>query len=357
MTRTRTLGLVALCSLGLAGCDMLEEVLADVLDIQNLSLLGIMPAAQFGDPDSPDRGKLTLAMGADDDRGLPIKPDPEDIELEDENGEDIPVEGGEPRPGYDQGSFVLLVDGSASLEQSGPGCEGCPTDPQRFRVQAAQQLSEQLAACGPDWRQSLMEFSTELSDRDFTWSRVLADFDDDPRMVMENAPMLSSDGGTPLWDATYEVLDSLVDDSVKQYGGNPKADPADYGVGLVVISDGADTGSDTSLDKLIAHAVDLGVPVHTIGLGPASDAVEDFAQPEAVEGLRRLAQETGGYYGYVTDAAELPDLTQAIAKATCGGYTEVYARFPEPKESGERQWGTVKLKGTPIRIPFTFTVP
>ena len=70
-----------------------------------------------------------------------------------------------------------------------------------------------------------------------------------------------------------------------------------------------------------------------------------------------LAAETGGLYGYVADATELPALGKSIASATCGGYTEFTATFPEPKESGERQWGSVRLKGTPIRVPFTFTVP
>lgn len=357
------IGLFAVGALALTGCELVEDVIGAVLDIENLAVLGVMPAQGFSDPSSPDHGKVTLAMGGEDRDGNPVRPGSDLIVIEDDKGEEIPVEGGEELPGFGQGSFALLVDGSGSLESSDPSCEGCPTDPTRARVEAAQTLTRSLAACGPDWRQALMEFTTEAADPEFKWTRTLAGFDSTADDVFNAAPALSSDGGTPLWDATSEVLASLVDDSVKQFAsppskGEPEVDPNEYGVGLVVISDGADTGSNVSLDQLIAQALDAGVPIHVIGLGPASDAVEEFsAEPQAIADLRRLATETGGYYGYVADAEELPELTSQIANATCGGYTEVYARFDETGASGERKWGAVRLRNTPLSIPFTFTVP
>lgn len=363
------IGLFAVGALALTGCELIDDVIGAVLDIENLAVLGVMPAAGFSDPNSPDRGKVTMAMGGEDGKGAPVAPGHDLIVIEDDKGEEIPVEGGEELPGFEMGSFALLVDGSGSLESSDAACVGCPTDPTRARVEAAQALARQLASCGPDWRQALMEFTTEAADPEFAWTRTLSGFDGTADDVFNAAEKLSSDGGTPLWDATSEVLASLVDDSVEQFAGPPtkgdgdgtpveKVDPNEYGVGLVVISDGADTGSDVSLDQLIAQALDAGVPIHAIGLGPASDAVEEFAaEPQAIADLRRLALETGGYYGYVADAEELPALAAQIANATCGGYTQVYARFDETGESGERKWGAVRLRNTPISIPFTFTVP
>lgn len=359
MTRTtRILGLAAVCSLGLTGCELIDDVIAEVLDINNLSLLGVIPDANFANPSSKKHGRVTMALGATDDKDNPIRPSPTDLVIEDEDGTEIPIEEGEEIPGHDTGSFVLLVDGSASLEQSGPGCEGCPTDAARMRVEAAQILAESLHSCGPDWRQSLMEFSTDDRSNGFDYTRVLADYTENYKDVWMAADSLGSEGGTPLWDATSEVLASLVDDTVEQYDANPDIEPHEYGAGIVVISDGADTGSAVSLTKLIEQAVAEGIPVHTIGLGPASDSYDDYSSnTAAIEDLRRLAAETGGYYGYVADAKELPELAKSIADATCGGYTEIYADFPEPKTSGERQWGSVRLKGTPLKVPFTFTVP
>ena len=131
----------------------------------------------------------------------------------------------------------------------------------------------------------------------------------------------------------------------------------EWGTGLVVISDGADTSSHSSLDGLIGRANELGVAIHAVGLGPASDSAEEFGQPEAVSQLRHLAAETGGFYGYVATPAELPKLAEHIAMAVCGGYQEVSVRFAEPRPSGERVEGRLGIANTGISVPFTFSVP
>ncbi|MEC8425632.1 MAG: hypothetical protein VX000_17720, partial [Myxococcota bacterium] len=220
-------------------------------------------------------------------------------------------------------------------------------------------------ACGPDWRQSLMEFTTSASDPRLTSTRVLADFGAEPYEVGAAAALLSSDGGTPIWDSTYEVIGLLARDARSSLAA-AEADTGDtsspgidaWGTGLVVISDGTDTRSATTLDQLIVRANEAGIAVHTIGLGPASDSVEEYgAEPAAIVDLRRLAKDTGGYYGYVASPDELPELADHIAKATCGGYRELTVRFAEPKASGERVRGALRLVNTDLSVPFTFTAP
>lgn len=359
--KTAALAIVT-TGLALGGC----SVIGALLGLTDILLLGVTPADGFADAASAEAGQAKIAVAGEGEGGLPIIPALSLLEVEDENGEPVDIEEGEEVPGHAAGSFVLLVDGSGSMENTSTECADCPTDPERFRVQAAKELSKKLAACGPDWRQSLMEFTTEAYGGEFQSARVLADFGTEPEELSVAAEGLTSYGGTPIWDATSEVLASLTDDASEAFAAaeaDESADTAspgvdDWGVGLVVISDGTDTHSIQSLDALIGQAQSAGVPIHAIGLGPASDSVEEYgADPQAVEDLRRLAKETGGYYGFVSSPDELPQLAQNVAMATCGGYQEMTVRFAEPKQSGERVNGRLKLANTDLSVPFTFTAP
>ncbi len=353
---------IATTGLALGGC----SVLGALLGLTDLLLLGVTPADGFADAASADAGRAKIAVAGEGEGGGPLIPALSLLEVEDEDGEPVEIEEGEEVAGHVAGSFVLLVDGSGSMENTSTECANCPTDPQRFRVQAARELSKKLAACGPDWRQALMEFTTEAYGGELQSTRVLADFGTAPEDLSVAAEGLTSYGGTPIWDATAEVLTSLTADATDAYAAaeaGADADTAspgvdDWGVGLVVISDGTDTHSIRSLDDLIGQAQAAGVPIHAIGLGPASDSVEEYgADPQAVEDLRRLAKETGGYYGFVSSPDELPALAQSVAMATCGGYQELTVRFAQPRPSGERVNGRLKLANTDLSVPFTFTAP
>ena len=384
MRHHRALAITATLGLGLAGCD----VLTAALEFGALDMLGVMPKAGFSQSASSDFGDVVFALGAADDDGFSFAPPLMLLEFEDENGEPIEVEEGEEIPGADAGTFVLLVDGSSSM---------LTTDSARFRVDAAAQVASRIEECSDHWDQALLEFTTESSGGKYRHSRMLADFGATAGAISERAATLDAVGNTPLWDATHEVLtgmdehadgheaylmglsggdaggigggelptegsdDPPIEESPEDSGdGFPEDDPGVevYGRSLVVISDGADTASGRSLEEVIQKAHRAGIQVHAIGLGPASDAETEFgAEPQAIADLRRLALETGGTYGYVASAAELPTQADAIAKAVCGGYTEVTAHFSAPPPSGSRVNGRVNLIGTDIGVPWTFTAP
>jgi hypothetical protein len=385
MRRRNALALTATLGLGLAGCDLL----AAALQFDALNLLGIMPKAGFSQAASADFGNVVFALGAEDDNGFSLAPPLYLLEFEDENGEPIDVEEGEEIPGADAGTFVLLVDGSSSM---------LTTDAARFRVDAAAQVAIRIEECSDHWDQALLEFTTDAPGGKYRHSRMLADFGAPAKDIAERAEGLDAMGSTPLWDATHEVLagmDEHADDheaylmSLSEGGadegaeegapaeggedvpaeegaeedageGFPEDDPGVevYGRSLVVISDGADTSSWKSIDEVIEKANRASINVHAIGLGPASDADTEFgAEPEAIADLRRLALETGGTYGYVSSANQLPTQAEAIAKAVCGGYTEVTAHFANPPAAGQRVNGRVNLIGTDFGVPWTFTAP
>lgn len=350
MRRKAMIALTATLGLGLGGCD----VLMDMLSLDALSLLGVMPKAGFSKVDRPDFGKVVFAVGAEDDGGFSLAPPMSLLEFRDDRGQLLDVSEEQVVPGADAGSFVLLVDGSSSM---------LDTDPDRFRVDAASMVASRIESCSEHWDQALMEFTTSSYRGAMEHGHVLAPLGSGSKDIAEAAQGLDADGMTPLWDATHEVLRRLAEHSEsheERIMGAELEGPgaATYGRTLVVISDGADTASMKNLSRVVDTANEAGIAVHAIGVGPASDAMDElWREDDAIEALRQLALQTGGTYGYVSSSDELPAQADAIAKAVCGGYTQVTVEFEEPAESGERVRGFVNLAGTPIGLPYTFTAP
>lgn len=335
--RVRHVGWIATGGITLGGgCALLAGLL-------ELLLLGAMPTSGFSDPGSADYGRVSIAVGADNtDDASPASLVGELLEVEADDGSDVFVDGVRDVEGHERGSLVILVDGSGSVED---------TDPRRGRVAATTELAKTLHEYGPEWRISLMEFSNGQPSEGFDDTHILADFTTDTAVVESAAPELGASGGTPLWDATHEVLAVLAADASSSFVGSDNA-----GMGLVVMSDGADTESRKSLSDVVALASQHGIAVHTIGFGPASD-IDASRSSSDVEDVRRLASETGGFYGYVSEADKLPDLCSDIAKSLIGGYQELDVRFDKPPTQGQRVAGKVKVVGTDIGVPFEFQAP
>ncbi len=328
---------------GFAGCELVSSILDAISD---LSLLGVMPDPDFAKEGSENAGKVRIAIGAVDDSFIPIKPSVKKLRIETAEGEEVPVDEVEEVEGDDLGYFAILVDGSGSVENY--GCTGCPSDPNRIRIEAVQQLSESLSACGPDWQQGLFEFGLYAVSNGFDYTYQHTSWTTDADEIVAAADHLGSEGGTFVWDSTWEVLDKLT----KAHDN----DGGEGGVGIVVLSDGADLGYGHNVNQLIAHANEIGVRVHTVGFGVAADGSE-FQDRNAVEDLSRLALETGGSYGYVSDVSQLPDLAEAIAYAQCGGHSQLVVTWPEHEE-GEAYDGTVVYtENEAIQVPFRFTGP
>lgn len=110
---------------------------------------------------------------------------------------------------------------------------------------------------------------------------------------------MQANGTTAFYDAVDEALRTLV---------SRKGNRA-----VVALTDGRDNSSATSLDKVIALAQKLKIPVYVIGLGDVDDAL-----------LQRLAQETGGEYHHTNNAASLNTIFLNISKRIKAIYELVY---------------------------------
>ncbi len=347
----RKIALIAVAGLALvtAACELLPTLLGIMLLV-----LGVSPAQGFSDPSSGQYGRVTLNVTGQDDGGLPALVAADMIEVETADGKPCDVADVDEKPGHSKGSFVMLVDDSGSTElATATDCEGCPTDPSRMRVSAVQALSVQVSEVAPDWRLAIMDFGTDSPSDGFSATRIVSDYTEDHAATKASAEQLVSVAGTPLWDSTFEVLATVKADVSANF--QTASDP-DVGWGIVVLSDGQDTESTHTLDEVIAKAKELQIQVHCIGLGTAADKADGSNfQTAHVDMLRRLADETGGFYGSVEQPDQLPELYKNIANSLIAGYQKVDVTMPVEAEPGAPVAGRIGIKGSPLKVPFRFT--
>ena len=191
---------------------------------------------------------------------------------------------------------------------------------------------------------TLHSFDTSSVDEIVPWTTDLSE-------IEAGAEQLSEGGGTNLYDATLQAIDTVDADINDNFRNKDTA-----GKAVVVMSDGADTVSIASLADTLDVAGSAGIPVHTVGLGPASDQAED-ADARSVEILQDMSDVSDGVYGAASEAADLPRIAQAIAQAHCGGYSVLVVKDSDPAQSGEEVEGSVGVKGTDIKAPYKFVAP
>jgi VWFA-related protein len=109
-----------------------------------------------------------------------------------------------------------------------------------------------------------------------------------------NEPLVGDGNGSAVYDAIILALE----DTAARLPERRKA--------IVVLTDGEDTSSQSTIDDVIALANLDGIPVFTIGLG---DKLANF---EA--NLKRIADETGGVYYASATAADLTDIYNQLAE-------------------------------------------
>jgi len=341
----RNISLMTLLGLPLSGC-LMESYLYETTDtnLDSVNVLGVTPAEHFSDENHEDYGLATVSLGGIFE-GTPTIPHTSGITVESGDGT-VEIEDTESYDGSAHGDLALLVDGSGSLECLGDCCEGCPTDPDRYRVDAIKMIATTIGECGSDWRLALLEFAIQSSEG-YTDTEVIVPYTDDVGFVGASANQLSSWYDTPLWDSLMETIEG-IDEALQAEDSRRKK-------GLVLFSDGEDTESWHTLEDVIQKAQEVKLSVHVVALGHSSDLM-DAHSPQAIKDLRSLATETRGYYASVSDSSELPNVSSMVAKSFCEGYSNLNLRFSNPAESNEMVKGDVVLFDT-ISAPFKFRSP
>ena len=193
--------------------------------------------------------------------------------------------------------LALLIDASASMQ------------PQMTMVRQA--ASGLLRTLKPGDRAALVEFRDQI---------VLGQpMTDDLGRVASALESLSAHGGTSLYNALYVTLRDFQKGSAKQSTIRRRA--------IVVLSDGADTGSLISFDDVLDLARRAGVTLYTIGMQSPSPLVRSNARrffSQTDFGLRTLAEETGARAFFPTTDTEVKNVYAAIASELASQYAIGY---------------------------------
>jgi tight adherence protein B len=164
-------------------------------------------------------------------------------------------------------------------------------------------------------------------------SHVLVPLTTDSAVIdaaLQQPPHLAN--GTHIYDAVQSAVTMLKDAKV--------AAPS-----VVVLSDGADTGSGTSLDDAAAQARDAGVRVFSVGL---------HSKAYRAEALQQLAREGGGEYSEAKTPEDLAPIFDAVGAQLASEYL---IRYRSPQEPNRKVIVSVTVKGYPGTVNAGYQSP
>lgn len=281
--------------------------------IGSITPIGLSVNEDFG-----TSGELTLAWIARDNEGRDILPRGVQTQITITEGPaclEVRTIGQRVREGSQRAiGTALLLDSSGSMFSN---------DPQRLRVPAAVSFAEVILTARAANRVGVFDFGTGRTGS-FNATRELAPFTGDLEVVRTGAELTRSSGNTPLYRSTLETLEHL--DREVPAGSADRI--------LVVFSDGLPTSNIPSLAQVADRAVELGIPIFTVGLGPAS-ASDSRNNPFAVDVMQELARRTGGVYGDLTGASQFVERFEAVATGLAQGSMETRVRLapvPRPRD-------------------------
>jgi Ca-activated chloride channel family protein len=214
--------------------------------------------------------------------------------------EDVPV------------SLGIVIDGSGSMQQKLPRVGAAAV----ALVRASNQQDE--------------VFIVNFNDQAF----LDVPFTNDVHKMEEGIARIDARGGTAMRDAIGMSLDYAK--------GNAKKEKRV----LLVITDGNDNASRSSLDRITRQAAQTEVVVYAIGLFSQEKRSE---AAEARQALTRLTSETGGLVFYPKDVSEVQRLAVEIAQDIRSQYIIAYSPEVQSFDGTYRQIKlTVSGPGGPI---------
>ena len=181
--------------------------------------------------------------------------------------------------------------------------------------------------------------------------RTLQDFTNDATLLSAAKTSLSAYGETPLYSASVKAIEKL--DDTYAYDAFDRV--------LLVLTDGQPNCGEglTYQNHVVDESISRGVPIYTVGLGPASD-LSPSANIGAVQVAQNLAQKTGGVYAAATDAVALQSVFENIGVGISLGQIVAYFEMLDPiPAAGTLVSGvvTVTSGGVSQSTQFGFEVP
>lgn len=216
----------------------------------------------------------------------------------------------------------LVLDSSGSMSWN---------DPDRLRVAAGQTFIRLMARFGLAHQAAVFDFGAG-STSGFNHTRMLQDFTSDTTALMEAIDKVVASGRTPLYESVLEVL---------EYFEQTKSS-LEYNRAMVLLADGRPTWT-THREDVCELATELNIPVHTIGLGEASELSPD-ANQSAIEEMRNISNCTGGIYAAAESVEGLEMIYTSLASAVIQGSKVADVKLDPIPEKGSNVNGTATVQ-------------
>jgi Ca-activated chloride channel homolog len=158
-------------------------------------------------------------------------------------------------------------------------------------------------------------------------------FTDDIRKMEQGIAKIDSRGGTAMRDAISASLDYMK--------GNAKKDKKV----LLIITDGNDNASNTSLEKVVGRSNQMETVIYAIGLFTEEEKHE---AAKARRALNELTSTTGGLAFYPKEVSEVQSIASEIAHDIRSQYTIAYSPTAPDDGSYRQIKVTVDGPGKPV---------
>jgi hypothetical protein len=287
-----------------------------------------------------DSGYVTVGLVPTYQNGSIVPPSAVTITATTSDGTPVTVVSVAQEPDPRSIAAVVSLDNSSSLATN---------DPNRERATAAQLFYDYVLGQKPTNLVSLMDFSAQAPTAGFNYSRLLHDWTNSTSALDSVLPLIQAATvqGTPLFESLIETL---------QFINHKSSD--NYDRSILLLTDGLPENR-SKADSAIHLAQNYNIPVHTVGLGPASD-VSGSSDSAAVAVVRQIAEQTGGVYASVTDASGLESVFQKLAVVVVQGRLQTVLKIGPPIPPSGTEVTiivTVKINGRSTSSKYTFVVP
>jgi VWFA-related protein len=261
-----------------------------MLVVLGLLALALFPAGSVlaQDPNAPivritqvDNSKfpqVTVYVSVTNAAGEPVAVDPSTIQIQ-ENGQVMQATSVSGQGDIGPLTTLLVMDISGSMEKG---------DKITAAKNAAKAYIDQMRAGD---QAGLISFNTAVN--------VVQPVTPDKNALVAGIDALQPAGNTAMFDALLQGMDVLKDVTGRK--------------AIILLSDGIDNRSHSSVDDVVNTIGPAGLSISTIGLGDPSQSTNNFGLDEAA--LKSLAERAGGFYGFATAPQDLLALYQQRGSA------------------------------------------
>jgi VWFA-related protein len=254
--------------------------------------------------------QVTVYISAVNEKGEPVAVDPSTIQIQ-ENGQAMQltdVRGGTGSEKNNPVTTMLVIDISGSMDKDG-------------KLTAAREAAKAyVAQMRPGDQAGLMTYDTK--------TYYVQPITSDTNALITAIDGLATGSDTAMFNALVEAEKNL-----ETINGRKS---------IIVLTDGLDNKSQSTVDDVIAGVGSSGLTISTIGFGDASTRGQVGLDEK---GLQSLAEKTGGLYSFAGDANALSAVFQQYGQVLQSEYALSYIS-PTTLHDGVNRGLSVSLNGS-----------